>query len=379
MMKISFYAPMKPPDHPTPSGDREIARALMRALALAGHEVTLASRLRTFDRDGDARVQHGHRAQGERDARGLAARYASAGRPDVWFTYHLHHKAPDCVGPHVAHAVSIPYVVAEASLAPRQATGTWSVGYALARDAIRDADAIVHLNPADIAEVRRVRGDARDLWLGPFVDVAAYARERVRQRDEVRLVTVAMMRQRAKLASYRMLGRALAALADLAFSLVVVGDGPARADVEAALAPLGDRVEWRGALPRTAVIATLRDADLFVWPAVDEAIGMAFVEAQAAGLPVVAGRSPGVAAIVDDGRSGLLTPLDDAAFADAVRRVIVDAALRARMAHAASARAFAHHDIVGAAAKLDALLRDVVSAARREARPSRPAPSPALP
>jgi glycosyltransferase involved in cell wall biosynthesis len=127
------------------------------------------------------------------------------------------------------------------------------------------------------------------------------------------------------------------------------------------------------------VIATLRDADLFVWPAVDEAIGMAFVEAQAAGLPVVAGRSPGVAAIVDDGRSGLLTPLDDAAFADAVRRVIVDAALRARMAHAASARAFAHHDIVGAAAKLDALLRDVVSAARREARPSRPAPSPALP
>jgi glycosyltransferase involved in cell wall biosynthesis len=378
-MKIAFYAPMKPPDHPTPSGDREIARALMRALAQAGHDVTLASRLRTFDRDGDVRVQHEHRMMGEREAAAIAARFA-ADAPDVWFTYHLHHKAPDCVGPRAAGALSIPYVVAEASLAPKHANGPWCAGYALAHDAIRDADAIVHLNPGDVCEVRRVRGNARDLVLAPFVDVASYAPAPRSARDGVRLVTVAMMRDGAKLASYRRLGRALASLGNLPFSLVVVGDGPARADVVAALAPLRDRVTWLGALPRERVIAVLHDADLFVWPAIHEAIGMAFVEAQACGLPVVAGRSPGVAAIVDDGGSGLLVPVDDdVAFAEAVRRLVLDASLRMCMARNAARRAREHLDIAIAAAQLDALLRDVVRAARPATRPLRPAPSPALP
>jgi glycosyltransferase involved in cell wall biosynthesis len=189
-----------------------------------------------------------------------------------------------------------------------------------------------------------------------------------------------MMRDGAKLASYRRLGRALASLGNLPFSLVVVGDGPARADVVAALAPLRDRVTWLGALPRERVIAVLHDADLFVWPAIYEAIGMAFVEAQACGLPVVAGRSPGVAAIVDDGGSGLLVPVDDdVAFAEAVRRLVLDASLRTCMARNAARRAREHLDIAIAAAQLDALLRDVVRAARPATRPLRPAPSPALP
>jgi glycosyltransferase involved in cell wall biosynthesis len=276
--------------------------------------------------------------------------------------------------------LSIPYVVAEASITRKQSNGAWSAGYALAYDAIRDADAIVHLNPADVREVRRARGDRLDLLLAPFVDVAAYARAPRAPRTPVRLVTVAMMRDGAKLASYRMLGRALATLRDVPFSLVVVGDGPARGDVEAALAPLGDRVSWLGALRRAGVIAALHDADVFVWPAVDEAIGMACVEAQACGLPVVAGRSPGVAAIVDDAHTGLLTPIDDdVAFARAVHRLVRDAPLRERMARAAATRTLAHHDIGIAAARLNALLQRVVSAAPPAARPPRPATSPALP
>ena len=38
-MRIAFYAPMKPPNHPVPSGDRTMARLMMAALELAGHEV----------------------------------------------------------------------------------------------------------------------------------------------------------------------------------------------------------------------------------------------------------------------------------------------------------------------------------------------------
>ena len=64
-MRIAFHAPMKPPDHPVPSGDREMARAL----GLAGHEVRLASRLRAFSRDpsASARSEAIERAATERD------------------------------------------------------------------------------------------------------------------------------------------------------------------------------------------------------------------------------------------------------------------------------------------------------------------------
>ena len=56
-MTLAFYAPMKPPDHPVPSGDRTMARALIRALESAGHTVILASRLRSRDGKGDAARQ----------------------------------------------------------------------------------------------------------------------------------------------------------------------------------------------------------------------------------------------------------------------------------------------------------------------------------
>jgi hypothetical protein len=48
-MRIAFYAPLKPPDHPVVSGDRAMARALIAALRAGGQEVMLASRFRTRD------------------------------------------------------------------------------------------------------------------------------------------------------------------------------------------------------------------------------------------------------------------------------------------------------------------------------------------
>ena len=42
-MKIAFTAPMKPLDHPVPSGDRTMGRLIVKALESLGHEVTIAS------------------------------------------------------------------------------------------------------------------------------------------------------------------------------------------------------------------------------------------------------------------------------------------------------------------------------------------------
>jgi glycosyltransferase involved in cell wall biosynthesis len=166
-----------------------------------------------------------------------------------------------------------------------------------------------------------------------------------------------MMRPGDKLASYRLLGAALAQLLDLPWSLHIVGDGPARAEVERALAPLGPRVSYRGELPEADIAAALAEADLFVWPAINEAFGMALLEAQAAGLPVVAGASGGVAAIVTDGLTGLLAaPGNAEAFAAATRRLIPYPDARAAMGAAAQAKARAEHDLPRAAEGLAAVI-----------------------
>ena len=100
-----------------------------------------------------------------------------------------------------------------------------------------------------------------------------------------------------------------------------------------------ERVRFAGACRTTALPALYAGADLYLWPAINEAYGMAFLEAQAAGLPVVAGRTGGVPAVVADGVTGLLTPIGDAAaFAAAVARLLDGPAERARLAAAAAQR-----------------------------------------
>jgi glycosyltransferase involved in cell wall biosynthesis len=122
-------------------------------------------------------------------------------------------------------------------------------------------------------------------------------------------------------------------------------------------------VRFVGTQPPATVAALLAGADLFVWPAVAEVIGLALLEAQACGVPVVAGRRPGVATIVDDGRSGRLTPPGDtAAFAAAVGALLDDPAGRAAMGRQARAHARARHDLVSAARALDAVLARVIAA-----------------
>ena len=362
-----------------PSGDRQIARSLLQALTAGGHETILASRLRTFDARGDSERQARLRSLGERLAQRVITGCRAGHRPDVWFTYHVHHKAPDLLGPRVSEALRIPYVIAEASVAPRQRAGPWAEGYALAVAAIRAADMILSLNPDDVAEVRNARlAGAPSELLAPFIDAAAFVRDTQPTRREpsaegtpVRLITIAMMRDGAKLASYRALAMALSRLDDVRWELRIVGDGPARAEVEAAFAMLDNRVAFLGARPAVEVAALLGQSEIFVWPAIDEAIGMVFLEAQACGVPVVGGHSPGVAAVVGAGRTGFLAaPGDVDGFAAFMRRLICDRPLRLRMGSAACAYVRAHHDVLPAAARIDAILRRVVTRHHSIAEPS---------
>lgn len=377
-MRIAFYAPMKAPHYPTLSGDRQIARLLIAALSAAGHDVEVASAFRSRDGRGDGRRQERIRDVGTRLATRLLRRYAAlpAGRrPQLWFTYHVYHKAPDWLGPAVAGALAIPYVIAEASFAPRQADGPWALGHRAAAEAIAAAAAIFNLNPGDADGLGPLVDDPRRLVsLRPFVDLKAYpcrspgadgrgalaAGFRLPAEDTW-LVTVAMMRPGNKRDSYFLLADALAMVEARGWRLVVVGDGPLRAEVEGAFAgfPPG-QVVFAGALDPGPLRNLVAHCDVFVWPGVREPIGMAMLEAQAMGVPVVSGRGPGIADIVQDGSTGRLVPRGDAgAFAAAVDSLLGAPGTRADMGTRARRAVRGHHDIAAASATLDRVLGDL--------------------
>ncbi|MGB0696703.1 MAG: glycosyltransferase family 4 protein [Rhodospirillaceae bacterium] len=363
-MSIAFYAPMKAPDHPVPSGDRRMAQALMALLEQAGRgPVELVSRFRSFERSGDPARQAKLERVGTKLAARLLRRFArrpAAARPKLWFTYHLYHKAPDHLGPVVAQALGIPYVVAEASHAPKRAGGAWDLGFQAAERGIKAADRILCLNPADRPCLGPVVGDpaACLVDLPPFLDLTPFSgldslairnamiASHQLPADRPWLLAVGMMRPGDKLASYRALAEALHRLRARPdapeFALVVVGDGEARPEVEAALTPFAPH--WLGTLGPMRLAPLYAACDLMVWPAVNEAYGMALLEAQACGLPVLAGRVGGVPGVVADGETGILTPAGDAeAFTDALASLLKDPLQRKRLGLAARKRVFAQH------------------------------------
>jgi glycosyltransferase involved in cell wall biosynthesis len=93
--------------------------------------------------------------------------------------------------------------------------------------------------------------------------------------------------------------------------LVVLGEGPDRAALEALAAELGvaDAVHFPGRVPDVA--AWLRRADVLVHPARWEGFGLALLEAMLSSLPVVASRVSSIPEIVAEGETGLLVPPDD--------------------------------------------------------------------
>jgi glycosyltransferase involved in cell wall biosynthesis len=377
-MSLAFYAPLKSPDHPIPSGDRRMAQALVEALGRTGQRVEIACRLRSYDRDGDVRRQQRLQALGERCAEKLLRRYRRGHeRPQAWLTYHGYHKAPDWLGPAVSAALGIPYLMIEASFAPKQAAGPWVLGHRATERALRQADVVIGLTAVDLECLAPlVEPPAQLRHLPPFLDPAPYAAARSardRHRAEIAarwgmdpgrawLLAVAMMRADVKRDSYLLLAQALGRMRAVPWQILVVGDGPARTAIEAAFAPLGARAHFAGALPEALLPALYAACDLYVWPAVREAYGLAMLEAQAAGLPVVAGREGGVAEVVQHGVTGLLTPPRDVqAFARAVEALLADPDRRLAMAEAAWHFVAEQCSLEQAAAALDGALHDAMA------------------
>lgn len=120
--------------------------------------------------------------------------------------------------------------------------------------------------------------------------------------------------------------------------LALVGDGPARRDLEKEYA--GTPAVFTGALQGDELASAYASADAFVFPSTTETLGMAMIEALASGLPVVAARAGATDEVVSDGETGILyDPDSDVSLASAVRELTSDDGLRSRMGRNARAAA----------------------------------------
>jgi glycosyltransferase involved in cell wall biosynthesis len=144
--------------------------------------------------------------------------------------------------------------------------------------------------------------------------------------------------------------------------LWLAGEGDERGALERQAASLGVAARLHFMGWRDDVAALMASADFLVCPSRHEPLGNVVIEAWAAGLPVIAARSAGPGALLGDGETGLLVPIDDVTgLASAMERLIDDERMRVRLAaagRAAFAAEFAEDRVV-------ALYRDFLASVTR--------------
>ena len=153
--------------------------------------------------------------------------------------------------------------------------------------------------------------------------------------------------------------------------LVVIGDGPLRADCEALVAARHIRCRFLGAQPSTVVQEWMARAKVFCAPSMiaasgdAEGFGIVFIEAQAMGLPVVSTRSGGIPEAVEDGQTGLLVAeRDQQALTEAILKLMVNDELWQRFSLAGRRRVLEQFNLARQTQRLEDVFDDVLSPRR---------------
>ncbi len=336
-----------------------MAQLLVHCLGRLGHQVQTASTLRAFLRDPDSESDKAELLQqAQQEVQRLSNLWKLEGAPDLWFCYHPYFKSPDLIGPELCQAFDIAYVTAEAAHSPRRSKGVWAGTQATVLRSIERAAVNICVTERDRLGLRAASPTARLASMRPFIDTTEFLRH-PRNPEPGHLVTVAMMRPGDKFDSYARLAAALETLLHLPWTLSVVGDGNLQQEVRALFSAIpAKRIVWHGLLDRAGIAALFVRCGIYVWPGCGEAYGLAYLEAQAAGLPVIAYETAGVPEVVQDGVSGILTPAgDDQAYAEAVARLLSNEDLRLHMAESAAAYVQHEHTEKLAIQSLDHILQ----------------------
>ena len=357
MTSAAFYAPMKPPDDPVPSGDRTMARALQSALYAAGYTAEIASRFRSRDAKGCAGFQESTILDAQIEI-GKILDKTEAKKWQFWLTYHNYYKAPDLIGPAVSQALNIPYVLAEATRARKRLNGPWDA-YARAAEAATDAASTVfYFTQHDEEALSAYAREGQKLvHLPPFLPTATLPPASVCPPN---LLSVGMFRAGDKMASYDLIIKTLMRLKHPNWHLTVVGDGPERHSVEDQMAQFGERITFTGALSGDALHQAYQNAGIFLWPGVNEAFGMVYLEAQAAGVPVVAQNRSGVRDVLAPVTTRPSVSSGPAALARQIDTLLADDAARRDAGRASRQYVEQNHLLTSAAHTLETALKEIL-------------------
>ncbi len=231
----------------------------------------------------------------------------------------------------------------------------------LLRHNLRHADAVASTSEAMARQVRRLVPDIGPVAVTPFgIDTDRFAPQ-PQPHDGIVIGTVKTL---APKYGIDLLLRAFAQVRVAAgpsakLSLVIVGDGPQRTELEALGRTLGmaDHVRFVGAVPHAEVPQWLHRFDVYVAASRldSESFGVAVLEASACGLPVVVSDVGGLPEVVVQGETGCVVPREDVvALAQAIQRLVATPDLRSRFGVAGRERVLANY---GWQHSVDAMLR----------------------
>lgn len=148
--------------------------------------------------------------------------------------------------------------------------------------------------------------------------------------------------------------------AGLDWPLVIAGDGPDRAAIQAAAAKSTRDVRLVGWIDQAQTAAWLRHASMLIFPSRGpESLSRVLLEASALGVAIAAMHTGGTPDIIIDERTGLLSSTPEE-LADDVRRLREDATLRERLGAAAADHARAHFDAGAVVAGIERLYLDLL-------------------
>lgn len=125
-------------------------------------------------------------------------------------------------------------------------------------------------------------------------------------------------------------------------NLVIVGDGPERPKIEAAIDKynLTNQVRMVGRISKDALGATIKAADVFVLNTAYEGLSHQLIEVMDLGVPIVTTKVGGNPELIKDGINGLLVPCNDTdALTEAMKRVLLNSDTAGRMVQSARAKA----------------------------------------
>jgi glycosyltransferase involved in cell wall biosynthesis len=353
-MKICFYAPFKPLTHLNPSGDLIIAQSLFEYLGHCGHQIKTVSSLRSrwiyWKPWKLISVLH-EQQRAEKIVRDFL--------PDLWLTYHTYYKAPDFLGPYVTRKKKIPYVIFQGIYSSKRRrrlhTGP---GFLLNRRALQMASHIFSNRKDDEFNLRRIIPENRLSYVPPGIFPKDFqfdpiAGNRLRHFWKVGetpvVLSAAMFRADVKSEGLSWVIRTCGKLFSQGTNLflAIAGDGNQKHTLKGlAEQYLPGRVIFAGKIPRKQMYQFYSAGDLFVFPGIRESLGMVFLEAQSCGRPVVAFNNGGIPEVVQNGKTGFLTPLfSEPHFLNAIGKLLKNPQLAEKMGKTASKYVREKHDL----------------------------------